>query len=336
MVEIKDLLGRKVTIPAEPKRVVCLRPGALRLLSYIGETDKVVGIEQVETGGDDRPYMIAYPELLQLPFVGPRGGDNELILNVSPDLILTTYTTVAEANALEKTLNVPVVALEHPEFGNNAEPLYRSLELAGKILNRKERADSLIEYIRRTISDLNNRSLYVKNREIAYIGGIAHGRARGLNSTHPIYPPFIFTNVANTIKETSASMEYSLSGAYIDLEQLWLYNPETIFIDESGLDVCIEDMIRHSGWIKYFKSYNNKRIFTLLPYNSYAANYETALLNAWFVGKTLYPSEFADVDIIDKGNEIMDMFFGRPILNKVLTPNSFKSIIELKCLILGT
>jgi iron complex transport system substrate-binding protein len=93
----EDAFGRKVSLPANPERVVGLRPGALRLLAYMNLYDKVVSVEQVEKGGDDRPYVIAYPELLQLPFIGSGGGNSELILLVNLDVIFMMYTSAADA-----------------------------------------------------------------------------------------------------------------------------------------------------------------------------------------------------------------------------------------------
>ncbi|MGB4050927.1 MAG: iron ABC transporter substrate-binding protein, partial [Methanoculleus sp.] len=48
-------------------------------------------------------------------------------------------------------------------------------------------------------------------------------------------------------------------------------------------------------------------------YNFYSANYETILANAYFVGKTLYPDRFADVDPVEKADEIYTFFVGKPV-----------------------
>ena len=69
-VVVKDMLGREVKVPENIERIVGLRAGALRLLVYMDGTDKVVGIEEAEKRGV-RPYTIAYPELMELPLIGP-------------------------------------------------------------------------------------------------------------------------------------------------------------------------------------------------------------------------------------------------------------------------
>jgi len=56
----------------------------------------------------------------------------------------------------------------------------------------------------------------------------------------------------------------------------------------------------------------NGRVYGVLPYNFYNVNYETVLADAYFIGKTLYPERFEDVDPVRKANEIFAFFIGKP------------------------
>jgi iron complex transport system substrate-binding protein len=328
-VTIEDMLGRRVEVPQEAKRIVGVRPGALRLLAYMGATDKVAGIEQVETGGGDRPYMIAHPELLNLPFIGPRGGDVERIVNTRPDVIFITYASAAEADALMEKAGIPVVALEYPELGIAPHRLYRSLEVIGKVLHKESRADSLAAYISQTIRELDSRTKHIGEHDKpgAYIGGIAHGRARNITSTHPDYPPFVFANVRNAASRMDRSRTSSLAGAYIDVEQLLLWDPDVIFIDESGLNPVREDLKPGGAISNSLTAIKTKRIYALPAYNSYAVNYETALINSWYICKILYPELFGDIVPEEKANEILEMFLGKRMFHEIITPSSFKPLL---------
>ena len=46
------------------------------------------------------------------------------------------------------------------------------------------------------------------------------------------------------------------------------------------------------------------------PYNYYHTNIEIALADAYFLGKTLYPAAFTDIDPTSKADEIFDFFLG--------------------------
>jgi iron complex transport system substrate-binding protein len=323
LVAVKDMLGRQIFVPEQVHRIIGLRAGALRLLVYMDAVDMIVGIEQNEKQGRT-PYLKAHPELALLPSIGPSmGSDAELILKTKPDVIFITYTTIGDADALQQKTGIPVVALECSEFGTAKDTLFASLELVGKIINRKERADSLIKYINNSISDLDRRTSKIpdENKPSVYIGGVPYSGAHGINSTQPYYPPFIFVNARNVAAQIDKRLISHVKGTYIDIEQLLIWNPDIIFIDESGLELVQKDLARGTALFNELKAIQNNKIYTLLPYNNYATNYEMVLANAWFTGKILYPEEFKDIDIESKTDEIFSMFLGKAIL-KELKPYS--------------
>ncbi len=71
---ILDTAGRRVDVPADPQRIVCIGPGALRLIVYLEAQNRVVGVEEMEKANPGgRPYWLAHPELAKLPRIGPGG-----------------------------------------------------------------------------------------------------------------------------------------------------------------------------------------------------------------------------------------------------------------------
>ena len=59
-------------------------------------------------------------------------------------------------------------------------------------------------------------------------------------------------------------------------------------------------------------------------YNAYYTNYEIALINTWFIAKTVYPDFFEDIDITAKTNEITEMFLGEELAEAIFScPSSF-------------
>jgi iron complex transport system substrate-binding protein len=326
---VEDMLGRKVSIPQEINKVVGIRAGALRLLVYMNVTDKIAGLEE----GDikwQRPYTTAHPELSTLPSIGPlMGGDAEMIMNVRPDVIFTAYTTVGEADDLQKKTGIPVIALECPEVGIAAErdTLYASLRLIGKVVHKEERADSLITYMNTLIHDLDKRTLTAKNeRPSVYIGGVAYSGMKDIASTQPNYPPFLFTHADNIASTIDKRLVSHVKGTYIDKEQLIVWNPDILFFDESGLSLVYANLKPGSILYKNLKAVQNNNMYTVLPYNNYAINYELIFINSWYIGKILYPEVFSDVNMEEKSNEILKMFLGKPVFRELVTSNSFRQI----------
>ncbi len=323
-VAVKDMLGREVYVPTQVKRVVGVRAGALRLLVYMDVTGKIAGVEQNEKQRRT-PYMIAHPELALLPSIGPSmGGDAELIVKSKPDVIFITYTTKGDADALQQKTGIPVIALECPEFGTARDTLFASLELIGKIMNKKARADSLIHYIRSTIDDMNRRTTGIPDTEkpSVYIGGVPYSGAHGINSTQPFYPPFMFVNALNVASATDKRLISHVKGTYIDIEQLILWNPDILFIDESGLNLVKNDLKKLNTLFTALKAIKEDKIYTLLPYNNYATNYELVLANSWFTGKVIYPERFRDIETKNKTGEILQMFLGRNIYDELFSSSA--------------
>ena len=61
-----------------------------------------------------------------------------------------------------------------------------------------------------------------------------------------------------------------------------------------------------------------------MAYNAYYTNYETALMNTWFMAKTAYPDRFTDVDMAAKTDEITQAFLGKALSREIFgAPASF-------------
>ncbi len=322
---IKDSVGRTVTIKEPVKRVVCLGPGALRLISYLESIDKVVGVEALEKRYPmGRPYRIAYPELESLPTVGPGGPesinkkpDMEAILRVSPDVIFVTYMEAKLADEVQDALGIPVVILHYGgQLGTVSEAVYLSLKIAGKILNKESRAENLISYIEGIKEDLQNRTkdIPLNKRPRVYVGGIGYRGSYGIESTEQHYIPLEWTNSINLAKQITATVG---SHVFTDKEIIMRLDPDVIFLDGGGLELIREDFSKKPDYYKSLRAFQKGDVYLLLPFNYYATNIETVLIDAYVLGKVLYPDKFSDIAIEDKANEIYKFFLGKSVYEEM-------------------
>ncbi len=198
-IEITDTAGRRVTAPLNPDRIVCLGPGCLRLIVYLQALDKVVGLEALERRPGGRPYYLAHQAAMdKLPVVSPGGPsainkkpDLEAILKVKPEVVFITYMQAALADQVQSLLGVPVVVLTYGRFAAFDEVIYDSLGLAGRILNKKQRAEAVVSFVEAGRRDLLRRVAEVKeaNKPSVFVGGIGFRGAHGLESTDSLYIP---------------------------------------------------------------------------------------------------------------------------------------------------
>ena len=323
-ITIKDMAGRSVTVPEKVDRIVGLGPGALRLISYLQATDKVVGVEDMEkSSATGRPYWIANPQMAKLPRSGPGGPatinkkpDLEALLSVRPQVIFVTYMDAPLVDEVQKTLGIPVVLLDYGALGSFNKTVYDSLRVAGKVLKKEQRAEAVVSFIQSLQQDLAKRAQAVPaaERASAYLGGVGMKGSHGIGSSEKSYVPFAWAGVNNLAQQVQGG-----TGSYVNLdkEALLKLNPEVMFIDGSGTELIRQDYGKNPDFYKALRAVSSGRVYTLYPYNMYTTNIDTALADAYAVGKVLYPKQFADVDIAAKANSIYQFLVGKPVYQQM-------------------
>lgn len=316
---IEDMHGREITLTNKVERVVCMRAGALRMLAYLDAVEYVAGIEEPERQAD-RPYLMANPQLRELPSVGPlMGGDSELLVAADPDVIFMTFTTAGQADELQNRTGIPVVALEYGDFSLHRDTFFESLKKMASVLGKEDRADELIAYIRSSLEELNERTSGHSEADSprVYVGGVSYSGTRGIASTEPFYPPFRFINAQNVAGEIDERLVNPIQGTFIDREQLIMWDPEVVFVDLASWSVTRGELSPGTPLYESMSALRNGEVYGVLPYNNYAANYENILANTWYVAGVLYPDLFGEVDIRDKVDEVYERFLGVSVYDEL-------------------
>ena len=319
-IDVTDMAGRQLNAPFNPDRILCLGPGTLRLIIYLQAESKVVGVEDMEKmnpGG--RPYWIAHPELQKLPGCGPGGPagigkkpDLEKVLSLRPEVIFTTYMEDTMAENIQRTLGIPVIILNYGEYATFDEAIYKSLLVAGRILDKEKRAQDLVSYIESLRKDMHERTMDIPadERPAVYVGGIGYRGTYGIESSEQSYIPFKWINVDNVAERVKATTG---SHVFMNKEMLLKFNPEIIFIDGGGIALVKDDFQKKPDYYNALQAFSGQRVYTLLPFNWYATNIGTALADAYGIGKILYPLQFKDIDPEAKADEIYSFLLGAPV-----------------------
>ena len=329
-VTVTDGFGREVAVSSPPESVVCSGSGCLRYLVYLQGQDLVVGVDDMEKKNqvrEGRPYALAHGSQFKgLPLIGEfRGKDDpEKIIGIGPQVIFRTSvpgtvyaTSAAEADKLQERTGIPVVALPYGSLRNDVEKaeMYGSLRTMGEVLGKEDRSEEVIAYIEATVADLEARTGDIPEAEQkeVYVGGVSSAGAHGIISTEPAYPPFSWVHAKNVAAGLGTDHADVAKEALVD------WDPEYLFIDagttqmESGGAI---GELKNDPALQGLSAAKEGRVYGVLPYNFYSANYETVLANAYFVGKTLYPDRFADVDPAEKADEIYTFFVGKPVFGE--------------------
>jgi len=317
---VEDAAGRSVELPATVERVVGLGAGALRLIAYLGATDRVVGVEQLERSDRKRPYRpydLANPALSSLPSVGSRKSpDPELLLQRDPDVVCWAWASAGTADDLQAKLDVPVVAVEPGVLDTSSRPsFFDALGLLGDVLGTTDRANELIQRTKSFVGDLAERTADVSDPPSAYVGYLGRGR-HGFTYTQPSYPPLAFVGVDNVASDVTDNLKRKKGAprAKIDPEQLIKWDPEYVFVD---LGTESYDALGKSEYGSV-TAIENDQVYGVLPTRDYAMNFGTVLADAYAVGTVLYPDRFGDDDPASKADDVYEAFVGARVYDTLV------------------
>lgn len=311
---IIDALGRNVEIPVDINKVLVLGKGALRLYSYAGDLNKIVGVEAIEhDGGIGRPYTQIYEEYFKnLPSIDKTGEIYENVKNLNPDVI---FIIGNNPDIFQVNINIPVIALSYGENGIFDEAVYNSLNIIGDALGTAEKANAAVEYIKESHKDLKKRTETVKveDRASAYFSCVDFQNSGGIENTQGNLLLFDVLNINNVADQTNMKGNISVSK-----EQILTWNPKFIFVDLNGLSDVEKDINIDSEFYKELDAFSNKDVYGQLPYEVYGINIETAIVNMYFIGKTVYPDAFKDINPVLKAEEIYSNLLGYPFYERVV------------------
>lgn len=339
-VVVTDMIGREVTvIPGSYKRVVCIGAGALRMYCYVGDVNLLCGVEDIDNeslaerpkmfDASPRPYVLAYGDVFStLPSCGV-GGPNaqaaeaEKILSCNPDIVISEYEDVEKEDALQEQIGVPVITMKAGFGGVFDTPFKDSMKLLGTIFGQEAKAESLVSFIEAETADIVSRTKDVADdaKPSVYICGLGNWGTTNHLMTAQNYNVFSIANVSNTVNDLEkGGIQPIEEEKFISLGD----SMDIMFIDAAAVKNIKPLYQEKPDMFDECKAWKNGEVYLEMAYNSYYTNFEIALINTWFIAKTVYPDAFADVDITAKTNEITKAFLGKELADAMFSkPASF-------------
>lgn len=339
-ITVTDMIGRQVEVlPGSYKRVVCIGAGALRMYSYIGDVSLLSGVEDIDNTSLSerpamfdsvaRPYVLSFGEAFhQLPSCGVGGpmaqtAEAEKILSCNPDIVISAFEDAQKADALQEQLGVPVITLASGSKGVFDEKFYGSMELLGLVFGKVERADRIVSFVKTEETEIARRVADIPEEEkpSVYICGLGNWGTTDHLMTAESYISFQVAGVKNAVSglgiqgigpiEEEKFVELGEKMDIIIMDAAAVKNIQPLYAEDPSLfDTC--------------KAWQSGEVYLEMAYNAYYTNYEIALINTWFIAKTVYPEAFQDVDLTEKTNEVTSLFLGKELADQIFAcPSSF-------------
>ena len=140
---VHDDLGRALTLPAHPRRVLALAPSMTEMLYAVADTATIIA----RTPPDNYPAAV-----YRKPVVNSYPLDMEKLVLLHPDVVFTVegITSVDDAQRLQQ-LGIPVYFQRY----RRVEDVFRGIENVGLLLGRQPQAKHLTDSLKLALQALN-------------------------------------------------------------------------------------------------------------------------------------------------------------------------------------
>ncbi len=152
---VRDDLGRRVRIPAAPRRIISLSPSHTECLYALGVGDHVIATDSYS---DFPPSVKAKATLTCWP-----RPPMERIVALKPDLVVLFTESSDIVDQLQR-LGIPVLKY----FPTSIDGAYRTLRSLGQAVGRQSGAQSLIAEMQQRLRDLELRLRGAKPRRVMF------------------------------------------------------------------------------------------------------------------------------------------------------------------------
>ena len=339
-ITVTDMIGREVTVtPGSYQKVVCIGAGALRMYSYIANVNLLCGVEDIDNTTLEerpkmfdavaRPYLLAYGDVFStLPSCGVGGpmaqtAEAEKILSCAPDIVISEYEDVEKEDALQEQLGVPVITLKAGPKGVFDDAFAGSMKLLGTIFGEEEKADALVSFVERETAEIKARTSNIADADKpgVYICGLGNWGTTNHLMTAQNYVSFNIAGVKNVVSGMATDgIQPIEEEAFVALGD----DMDIIIMDAAAVKNIAPLYQEAPTMFDTCKAWTNGEVYLEMAYNAYYTNYEIALINTWFVAKTVYPELFADIDLTAKTNDVTKAFLGQELAEQISAcPSSF-------------
>ncbi len=309
---LTDIAGKRVVVPDYVRSAWGTSPPATYLL-YSLDPSVLAGLT-TPLKGWEKAYLRR--DMQKLPVLGGWYGQGnvpniEMVLKVKPDIIVVPALSAGADARTTKTLrNIPIPAITVDVSKLSSYP--DAFLYLGEALGRKERAEKLAEYARKTIGNTEQivRGIPEKNRVSVYY---AEGEDGLTTECHVSMHVELIglaggKNVHRCVSKTNYGMDK------VSMEQVLMYDPDVILVFERNF---FKKVFLDARW-RQIKAVKNKRVYLIprQPFNWFdrPPSFMRLLGLKWLLN-VLHPDVYP-VDIVKETQIFFKLFLGVTLSQK--------------------
>lgn len=310
--QVTDAYGRVVEVPADVDAVATVGSGA-RFVVYAGGQDKLVAVTDMETSpAMSRPYTIVYQDLFtSLPSTSNGNHllettvNTEELVKLAPDVIVSSRSA-EECDQLQQETGIPVIGISYQNqlFTDN---VYNSILCVGEAIGTEDHAQQVVDTMKGWQEDIKSRVADIDDADkpSVYVGAVNYKGAKSFGGTYAHYAPLDVLGAVNVADQTGQDGSFD-----IDLEQLGAWDPDYMFLNMGNASLLQQDYADNKTFFDGLTAFKEGHLYSQPSYNFNGTNVEMGICDTYFIGATIYPERFADVDLAAKYREIFQTMLG--------------------------
>ncbi|MEL7647548.1 MAG: ABC transporter substrate-binding protein [Sedimentibacter sp.] len=301
-ITVVDCFNREVSIAVPVERIACGYAYTGHVAALLGRGDDIVAV--VDGLKRDKVLTEMYPHIKDLPVPFSTGAINiEELLSCSPDVVFIKTDTALNKDATDKldSLNIPYVVIDYFSM----EEQMKTISIMGKVLGEEEKAQSYINYYMETIEKTRKiTSAIPQDERVSLYHSVNEAVRTDLKDSFQDQ----WIQVTGGIN-VSVNDELKVSGdkTYATLEQIYLWDPDIIIANESGVP---EYILTNEQWAS-LRAVKEKKVYQIpngISRWGHPGSLETPLAILW-TSRLLYPQYFTDLDMVKETKNYYSRFF---------------------------
>jgi len=299
-ITVKDQLDRTVTVPKNITKVTGTHLFGPGVVYALGEGDKLVDHAIGGKLGDALDTID--PDYAAKPVVSQGMNYNiESVIALNPQVAFVYAYTEKDLIGRFENAGIKVVAVK----GETMAESYEAIRLISKVLGCEDKGEAYIAECNKLLKLVNDR-----------VGKVAEDKKPLVMFAGPksVYTVASGDMLDSALMEMAGGVSVSkdLKGFWTEVspEQVATWNPEIIILG-STWDTYGEDQIYKNPHFQTVRAIQNKKVYSM-PSNIGWWDFPApnCVLGVVWMGKTLYPEKFADVNMTQVADDFYKKFYG--------------------------
>jgi iron complex transport system substrate-binding protein len=304
---VTDFAGRTVQL-GKTERLACLFAISGQIVVMLGKAEQIVAVAPGLKRDQILNQLAPSLAVADTPSLG--GVINiESLLNTKPDVIFIgpdVYHNKNEAEKLDRT-GIPYLVVGYDSMAQQQ----KMIEMIGDVVGAKEKAIKYNQYYQECIERVQRRigDVAAEARPRVY-----HSVVEPLKTDQSPSLPDDWLRSAGAIN-VSAENQVRSEGNFVSLEQVIVWNPQVIIVNEDGVT---GEIMGNPQW-RAIEAVNNGKVWQLpvgISRWGHQGGLETPLAILW-TAKMLYPDKFADVDMSAEIKRFYREFFAMDVTDEL-------------------